>query len=356
MPPLPAPWAMTRGASLVGMMGASVVVLLLLSVFVSQASAGKPTEKVQSSPYRMREFLNHLPPQREEQCSCDQCVAKLRRPTSYHGDEAKPLELSLSVLEENPVEKVLQCVAAGDNATTSTVEEKCGPRFCAQTCIPTLPSSGPSAGNGTAAGSSATAMQWLREAATKLPCAKRRQSSSSGASKPQARALLTRRRSSGVSSTGLSLLQTQTLTSLKTCPVPQPCDCWCHCAQTIFGAPLPPGIPPIPAVNPYQPPPPLPAPVPPPFGGGPPPAGGVPFNPAAPMLLQRVVGSQSRRLQRLSRSKELDFPNRNKAYPSLGRPPCDGPECGPPPGCPESAPCNCYCQCRPPVPSKESYR
>eukprot|EP00397_Hematodinium_sp_SG-2012_P068850 GEMP01114237.1.p1 GENE.GEMP01114237.1~~GEMP01114237.1.p1 ORF type:complete len:194 (+),score=29.07 GEMP01114237.1:50-631(+) len=105
------------------------------------------------------------------------------------------------------------------------------------------------------------------------------------------------------------LLQNAAL-ELQRCPAPQPCDCWCHCPEIVYGEPVPPGIPPVAAVNPFQPPPPIPPAVPPPFFAGPPPAVGVPFNPSAPMFLQQ------------------------------------------PKSCPESAPCNCYCKCRPNVPSK----
>lgn len=94
-----------------------------------------------------------------------------------------------------------------------------------------------------------------------------------------------------------------------------------------MGKAPPPGVPPVTAVNPFMPPPPIPAPPPPPFFAGPPPAVGVPFNPTAPILLQAEAAG--RVVQ-----------------------PCAGPECGAPEGCPPSQPCNCYCQCRPPVPPK----
>jgi hypothetical protein len=119
----------------------------------------------------------------------------------------------------------------------------------------------------------------------------------------------------------------QVLTHLQDCPAPQPCDCWCHCKELLFGEPMPPGIPPVPAVNPYQPPPPLPPPPPPPFFGAPPPAGGVPFNPSAPAFFQRGL------------RRSLSSPG----YPSIPY----GPS-----GCPETSPCNCYCACRPEVPPK----
>lgn len=119
----------------------------------------------------------------------------------------------------------------------------------------------------------------------------------------------------------LAVIQTMT----EACPVEQPCNCWCKCPETVYGDPVPPGIPPLPAANPFAPPPPLPKAPPPPFGGVPPPAVGVPFN---PNYAQAMI--------------QEDQPNRA----------CMGPECHVKSGCPDTMPCNCYCACRPPVPPK----
>lgn len=122
-----------------------------------------------------------------------------------------------------------------------------------------------------------------------------------------------------------SLLQLRALRSLtRECPVPQPCSCVCVCKEIDYGAPMPAGGPPAPpAGNPYAPPPPAPKPPPAPGFGGPPPAVGVPFN---PMFIQLASSEKQ---------------------PAWGRDQNAGDDC------PESAPCNCYCTCRPPVPSKK---
>jgi len=125
----------------------------------------------------------------------------------------------------------------------------------------------------------------------------------------------------------LSLVQLRALRSLtRDCPAPQKCDCVCVCKEIDYGAPMPAGGPPAPpAANPYAPPPAAPKPPPQPGFGGPPPAVGVPFNPM--MLLQLSSGEQQ---------------------PAFGKDQNAGDDC------PESSPCNCYCTCRPPVPSKAS--
>lgn len=125
----------------------------------------------------------------------------------------------------------------------------------------------------------------------------------------------------------LNLLQLRALRSLtRECPAAQPCSCVCTCKEIDYGVPMPAGGPPAPpAGNPYAPPPLAPKPPPQPFGAGPPPAAGVPFNPM--MLLQQSSGEM-------------------QAPPAFGRDQNAGDDC------PESAPCNCYCTCRPPVPSK----
>jgi len=127
----------------------------------------------------------------------------------------------------------------------------------------------------------------------------------------------------------LNLVQLRALRSLtRECPVAQPCSCVCVCKEIDYGVPMPAGGPPAPpAGNPYAPPPVPPKPPPAPFFGGPPPAAGVPFNPM--MLLQVASGDK-------------------QAPPAFGRDQNAGDDC------PESAPCNCYCTCRPPVPSKAS--
>lgn len=126
----------------------------------------------------------------------------------------------------------------------------------------------------------------------------------------------------------LSLLQLRALRSLtQECPAKQPCSCVCVCKEIDYGAPMPAGGPPAPpAGNPYAPPPAAPKPPPQPGFGGPPPAVGVPFNPM--MLIQLAA-------------------NAKQAPPAWGRDQNAGDDC------PESAPCNCYCTCRPPVPSKK---
>lgn len=125
----------------------------------------------------------------------------------------------------------------------------------------------------------------------------------------------------------LNLIQLRALRSLtQECPVNPPCSCVCVCKEIDYGVPMPAGGPPAPpGGNPYAPPPPPPKPPPQPFFGGPPPAAGVPFNPM--MLLQLSSGER-------------------QAPPAWGRDQNAGDDC------PESAPCNCYCTCRPPVPSK----
>jgi len=127
----------------------------------------------------------------------------------------------------------------------------------------------------------------------------------------------------------LNLLQLRALRSLtQECPAAQPCSCTCVCKEIDYGVPMPAGGPPAPpAGNPYAPPPPPPKPPPQPFFGGPPPAAGVPFNPM--MLVQTSAGDK-------------------QAPPAFGRWQNAGDDC------PESAPCNCYCTCRPPVPSKSA--
>lgn len=127
-------------------------------------------------------------------------------------------------------------------------------------------------------------------------------------------------------SSQLSLLQLRALRSLtQDCPAPQSCDCICVCKEVDYGSPTPAGGPPAPpGGNPYAPPPAAPKPPPQPFQGGPPPAVGVPFN---PMLLQLATSEK-------------------QAPPAWGRDQNAGDDC------PESAPCNCYCTCRPHVPSK----
>lgn len=119
------------------------------------------------------------------------------------------------------------------------------------------------------------------------------------------------------------------------CPPPQKCNCWCDCPEILFGQPPPPGVPPITAVNPYAPPPPAPMPPPPPFFVGPPPMQAAPFNPMAPAAFLQQQNKQG------------------SAATAVASQPCRGPECRPPSGCPPSMPCNCYCACRPPVPTKK---
>lgn len=159
------------------------------------------------------------------------------------------------------------------------------------------------------------------------------------------------------------------------CPQAQPCTCWCHCKEVNYGAPSPVGGPPDPpGTNPFMPPPPAPKPVPPPYYGLPPPAGGAPFNPAITVLAQqqpRLRLRQARRARLARRTGKLVLLQQNERVPppklegdgpypyvkdlpgGAAGPPCSGPGCNPGRECAAAAPCNCYCGCRPGVPSKD---
>mmetsp|Transcript_31895 Transcript_31895/g.80878 ORF Transcript_31895/g.80878 Transcript_31895/m.80878 type:complete len:167 (+) Transcript_31895:109-609(+) len=94
------------------------------------------------------------------------------------------------------------------------------------------------------------------------------------------------------------------------CPPPQKCNCWCHCPETQYGEPPPPGIPPEILA-----------------------AATVPDVKAASALNPATALAQLREVK--------DGP---------ADPPCSGPECTVPKGCAPPMPCNCYCQCRHPAP------
>jgi len=244
-------------------------------------------------------------------CSCERCDARLRRPHQFHGDH--PERIVTPARKDRDENNVLQCVATMTHGQTSVAKDsaECD-GFCDASCSPVVPRSSP-------------VKRQSNNVTTWIAC----EDKNAPGDTEEGHHLT----SSAVAPAKkkLDMLQLNTLRSLaKECPAPQPCDCWCHCPEIDFGAPMPPGIPPVPAVNPFQPPPPIPKPPPPPFGGGPPPAAGVPFNPAVPAassFLQTGKGAKAKQ-------------------------PCAGPECRGPLGCPESAPCNCYCQCRAPVPPK----
>jgi len=219
------------------------------------------------------EALEHSP--KNPSCSCDACVTAWQPQMHYTLSDPKGNQMQLKEGSERGSHESLKC-----SARNTTEAVPCA-SFCLSECSPVIPKS----------------------KADDLPSCETRKTSHEKAP-------------------ALSLRQLSVLHSLsKACPAPQPCSCWCHCPEILFGVPPPPGIPPPPAVNPFAPPPPVPKPPPQPYAAGPPPALGVPFNPAVPAFLQIAQ-------------------------------PCSGPECGPSGKCPLSMPCNCYCRCRGPVPPR----
>lgn len=212
--------------------------------------------------------------QKKEGCSCSACVSAWQPQMQYSLSDHKGNTANFTEGSARGSHESLKCSARNASETLPCAE------FCMSECVPKIP-----AKTGVLPGCEA-------------------------------------RKTSHDQAPALSLRQMSVLHSLtKTCPAAQPCSCWCHCPEILFGQPPPPGIPPPPAVNPFAPPPPIPKPPPQPYAAGPPPALGVPFNPAMPALLQIAQ-------------------------------PCSGPECGPHGDCPLTMPCNCYCRCRAPVPPR----
>lgn len=244
-------------------------------------------------------------------CSCNQCSAVLHRQHNFHLGNGTEQNAKLVVQPSH-----VKCQADGGKESNGCTD------FCSSKCAPKPGFS-----------------QLVQKAA---------QSPQAGFS---CEPIVAQKAEASMEPAPLNLVQLRALRALtKVCPVPQKCDCWCVCKEIDYGAPMPPGIPPLaPALDPYAPPPPVPKPPPQPFGAGPPPAVGVPFNPQSVVFQQEssqpqssiVLNQSPLLLQRRESRSRVEQPAANyKANAGYT--------------CPEAAPCNCYCGCRPSVPSKAS--
>lgn len=235
-------------------------------------------------------------------CSCDECVAAWQPEVSYLSAGTTP--------GKEPTAShgaALRCATQALALSEESVKKpaRCE-RFCSESCAPKhVPVSVPAPLPGSVSASAPSA----HVAPSALQCVGVRRSG------PR----------SGLAFVEFERRRAERAVLRAGCPPVQKCLCWCHCPEILMGQPPPPGLPPVTAVNPFAPPPLPPPQPPPPYAAGPPPMQNAPFNPMAPVLLQDTGARQ----------------------------PCRGAECRPPSGCPAAMPCNCYCQCRPPVPSKK---
>lgn len=309
----------------------------------------------------------------ESGCSCGACEVRQARTHRYvFGQNAQ-----VGPRLQKP-DAPYTCLAEGAVSINGTWTGRCG-NFCATKCV-AAPSSRPAAAPKDAVQSTAATTSTRTTPATPacVPAAAAQEGSSPGF---------------------LQVSSTRDLAADYPCPVPQPCTCWCHCKEVNYGVKKPPGEPPTPEKNPFMPPPPAPKPAPKPFFAGPPPATGVPFSPSMTVFAQGA-GSRGRlqrarrrshRLRRLwpraatgfdpatsggaalvqeKASRALLTTRSRSAQPVMclgdgahcdnlqgGLQPCSGPGCNARTKegdyCPPAAPCNCYCACRPGVPSKD---
>jgi len=252
-------------------------------------------------------------------CSCELCSLVWQPETQY-------LSQSGSV-KEGSKPASLQCAAISPAALRRSQPEACV-RYCSEECAPVSGAFARKASKVHAAVTGATLVKQaaVLEMSSQPMC--QLSPKQEAAVEAQNRAFVF-----------LQMQRTRTERAVEKagCPPPQKCSCWCDCPEILLGRPMPPGLPPVTAVNPYAPPPPAPMPPPPPFFAGPPPLG-IPFNPLAPAALLLQQGKQG--------FEVADTKAQEKQ-------PCQGPECRPPSGCPPAMPCNCYCACRPPVPTKD---